>query len=90
MKTIEAYECEHTGAIFKSPKDAAQCEFRSLMKKTGAVLPSMGQTSPYEVMNWLASNLDSGIYGNARPLLREAIAYLDANYETITGSFTAT
>lgn len=86
MKTIEAFKCEMTGGIYETPRRAASSEFRAMMKRIGGSLPAMGSVNSYEIMNWLASNIESGIYPTVFDRLKEALDYFEANRATIMGT----
>lgn len=79
MKTIEAFKCEHTGGIYADPRSAAISEFRALMRKAGQSMPCFGSINNTDLMNWLASTIESEIYPTVPDQLRAALDYFDAN-----------
>lgn len=83
MKTIEAFKCEHTGAVFETDVQAARSEFRALMRKAADHLPAMGSIAPKDIFDWLAGNLIGAPYVSALPALMEALTYLQQNRVTI-------
>ena len=85
MRQVQAYECEHTGGIFKDEAAAARSEFRALMRKAGGTVSAMGSIDPRNIFDWLASELSSGVYATAYPALMEALTYFGAHHTLITG-----
>ena len=84
MQTIEAFKCEHTGAVFEDKARAMKSEFKAMMKIAGGSCPSMGSVNPYGIMEWMASTIESGVYPTVIDRLEAALAYYRANQETIT------
>jgi hypothetical protein len=84
MQTIEAFKCEYTGAVFEDKQRAARSEFTSLMLAVAGSCPAMGSISSYNIMKWLARNIESDVYPTVYEHLRAALAYYEANKATIT------
>ena len=75
VERVDAYKCGVTGAVFEDKARAIKSEFRAKMKRAGNHLPSMGSIKPGDIMDWLAHNIESGIYPLALPELQEALQY---------------
>lgn len=75
VSAIEAYKCDETGAVYEDKQRAIRSEFRAKLRKAGSHLPAMGSINPGDIMNWLGSNIESGVYPLALPELQEALQY---------------
>jgi hypothetical protein len=76
MKEVTAYKCAYTGRIFEAEIAARRCEFEALILAIGGHMPAMGSVNPKDIMVWLSSNLQSGIYPSAADRFIEAADYL--------------
>lgn len=83
MHTITAWKCDHTQSIHEQQKGAAKSEFRALMRKAGGTLPAMGSISSYDIMAWLAGNIEGTIYPTAFDKLKEAVDYFEAHRDLL-------
>jgi hypothetical protein len=80
MKTIEAFKCEFSGAVFEDQRRARKSEFNALMKRVGGSLPAMGSIGSDKIMEWLAGTVESEVYPTVSDKLREALSTIRLAY----------
>jgi hypothetical protein len=79
VEQINAYKCEVTGAVFEDKQRAIRSEFRARMRQAAGCLPAMGSINPRDILDWMSSNIESGVYPNFLGELQEALAYWREN-----------
>lgn len=82
---VTAFKCSLTGQFFENPREAARCEFRTMMRRFVSQMPSptVGSDAK-ELADWLSSNLEGGIYMGAVSRFFEVADYLRTNRETLS------
>jgi len=79
VEKIDAYKCSITSAVFEDQSRAVKAEFRAMMRRAGGSLPAWGSIDPMKIMDWLASEIESGVYPTAIIKIQEALEYWQAN-----------
>jgi len=83
MTEIKAYKCAMTGSIFECERDARRSEFRAMVRQIGGAMGAMGSVNSIDIMEWLARNMEGGIYPNAIDKFIAAAKYLEEHRDTL-------
>lgn len=79
VEKISAYKCEITGGVFEERQRAVKSEFRAMMSQIGGALPCWGSISPVEMMCWISTQIESGVYPTVADQLISALQWWKDN-----------